>query len=96
MDAVTRILSNPAVRKGLLVAAPEIALAVDLAVTIVKAFLKTRKRKSSVKKLLEAVDARLAVVLEELATTESKGMRKECEIRAHELLGVLNEWHKSK
>jgi len=96
MDAVTKILSNPVLRQSLKILVPQVALGVDLAVTLVGAYLKTRKRKASIEKLLKAIDTRLAVVLERLATTESKGVRQECEVRAHELLGVLNEWHKNK
>ncbi len=88
MEAVTQVLNNPIIRTGLKVVAPEIAVAVEVAML----FLKKRKKRASIEKLLEAIDKRLAKTLETLATTESKGLRRECEIRAHELLGVLNEW----
>ena len=94
MQEVQKILSNPLVSAGLKIAAPEIALGVDLAVTVVGSLFGSRRRKPSATKLLAAIDKRLAKVLEDLATTESKHYRRECEIRAHELLGVLNEWEK--
>ena len=94
MEAVTNLLSNPVIKQGLRMAAPEIALGVDLGVTIVGSLFRGRKKEKAAKRLLVVIDSELAKVLETLATTKSKHMRKECEIRVHTLLGVLNEWDK--
>lgn len=94
MEAVQKILQNPLVLNGLKMVAPEVALGVDLAMTVVSGIFGSRKRKPSAVKLLAAIDKRLAQVIKDLATTKSKYYRRECEIRAHELLGVLNEWDK--
>ena len=92
MNEVQKVLQNPVIRAGLKIAAPEIALGVDLAVTIAGSLFGSRKRKPSAQKLLFVIDKRLATVLEALATTTSEHYRREYEIRAHELLGILNEW----
>ena len=97
MEEVQKILQNPLVKAGLKVAAPEIALGVDLAILVVGSIFGSRKKKKpSAEKLLGAIDKRLADILKDLALTKSKGFRQECEIRAHELLGILNEWEKIK
>jgi hypothetical protein len=84
MEEVQQIIANPIIRQGLKVVAPELALGVDLVLTI---FGSKRKRQPS---LLPLVDKRLAFLLKEIATTKSALYRQECEIRAHELLGLLN------
>ncbi|MCV0439710.1 MAG: hypothetical protein K5880_13875 [Hydrogenophaga sp.] len=96
MDEVQKVLQNPLVRTGLKTVAPQVALGVDLAVTVVGGLFGSRKRKPSAAKLMAVIDKQLAKVLEDLATTESKHYRNECEIRAHTLLGVLMEWDRIK
>ncbi len=91
MDEVKKILSNPILRTGLKMAAPEVALGIDLAMLL---FGSLGARKPSIAALLRVIDQRLAVILKELAETESRLRRSELEIRAHELLGLLNEWDK--
>lgn len=87
MDEVQKILKNPLVSQGLKTVAPQVALGVD----IVTAMFASQRRKPRVEDILSIIDKRLAEVLKALATTESKHYRQECEIRAHELLGVLNK-----
>jgi hypothetical protein len=41
--------------------------------------------------VVAVIDQRLASILKDLATTRSKHYKQECEIRAHELLGILND-----
>lgn len=94
MDEVQKVLNNPLVRNGLKVVAPEIGLGVDLAMTVVGGLFGSRRRKPSAQQLLAVIDKQLAGILKDLATTESKHYRRECEIRAHALLGVLMEWDK--
>lgn len=93
MDEVTKILSSPAVRAGLKIAAPEIGLTVDLVLTIVNGLFKAR-RKPKLDDLLAVMDKQLAVMLQELSTTKSKFRQQELEIRIHTLLGVILEWDK--
>jgi hypothetical protein len=96
MEEVQKVLNNPVIRQGLKVAAPELALGVELAVGFVTTLFGRRKRRLSVKKLAGVVDQRLAKILTDIATTKSKHHKQECEIRAHELLGILNTWEKLK
>lgn len=90
MDEVQKLLNNPVLRQGLKIVAPEIGLGVDLVVGLFGA----AKKEHSAKQLMSVIDKELAKVLEDLATTESRHYRRECEIRAHTLLGVLMEWDK--
>ena len=97
MKEVQNILSNPLLKQGLKLVAPEIAIGIDLVVTAYNALLGGEKRIPYAKHLLAlttVIDKRLAVLLEDLATTKSKARRRRCEIRIHELLGILNEWEK--
>ena len=89
MEEVKAILNNPIIKNGLRIAAPEIALGVEII-----SGLFSSKRTTSAEQLLAVIDKELARVLETLATTESKNHRRECEIRAHTILGLLNEWEK--
>jgi hypothetical protein len=89
LNEVKKILSNPIVKTGLRVVAPELVIGVDLALSVADGLFKS---KPSTETLVSVVDKRLAEMLSEIATTESKHYRRECEIRAHELLFILNEW----
>lgn len=94
MDAVKNVMSNPVVKQGLKIVAPELVLGVNLAVDLVGPLFRKKKKTPSATKLLAVIDKELAKVLETLGTTQSRGRQRECEIRAHTLLGVLNEWEK--
>jgi len=90
LNNVQSVLNNPIVRQGLMIAAPEIALGIDLVVTITKGLFGSRKHSPSALELITIIDKRLAELLQQLATTKSRIMRSELEIRVHELLGILN------
>ena len=97
MQEVQKILNNPLLRLGLKTVAPELALGIDLAVMTYDAILGGSQRIPYAKHLLgltNTIDKRLAELLEGIATTQSKHKRRDYEIRAHELLGILNEWTK--
>jgi hypothetical protein len=97
MEQVQRLLNNPLFKTGLRIAAPEVAVGVELLMSTVGAIMGSKDRVPYAKHLLAlttVIDRRLAEVLEKLATTESKYRRREYEVRAHELLGILNEWEK--
>lgn len=94
MRAVRDILNDPVLRHSLKIVAPELTLGVELAVALVDKFLENRKKSQSAKALVNLIDNRLAKVLRDLATSDSVHYRRECEIRAHELLGILNAWDK--
>lgn len=94
MEAVNAVLKNPLIKNGLAIAAPEIAIGVELVSGIFGGLLGSNKR--SAEQLLAVIDQELANVLKDLATTKSKHFRRECEIRAHTLLGILMEWDKVK
>jgi hypothetical protein len=97
MQEVQKLLSNPLIRYGLRAAAPEVAVGIELIMGTVGAIMGSKKRVPYAKHLLAlttVIDKRLAEVLEVLATTKSKHRRREYEVRAHELLGILNEWEK--
>lgn len=89
MNEVSRLLANPAIKAGLKLAAPEVSLGLDIVAAI---FGATRKPK--VEQLYAVVDRELANVLKSLATTKSKVRRRELEIRAHTILGIILEWDK--
>lgn len=91
LSSVNAILGSPAVRAGLKIAAPELTLAVDLA-RLVGATL-TRPRSRQARELVAAIDERVAEYIGKLADpTSSKAIKRELEIRTHELLGVLQAW----
>ena len=90
MQEIQKLLSNPLIRHGLKVVAPELAIGIDL----VSSFFSATAWEPSVEDMLAVIDKRLAVILEGIATTTSKRKRRRLEIRAHELLGILNEWEK--
>lgn len=90
MDEVKKLLQDPLILQGLRIVAPEIAIGIDL----VSSVFGISRRRRSAEQVLAIVDKRLAEALRELATTKSKFRRNECEIRAHELLGVLNDWQR--
>lgn len=92
MDKVAEILTNPTIRRGLAIASPQIAAGVEL-ITIVGSSL-FKKRRSSLKKLLRLLDEQLAEYIETLATTDSKLLKAEMEIRIHTILHVMMEWDK--
>ena len=92
MQEVQKLLSNPVFQLGLKAVAPEIAIGLDLIIAATSAFMGMGD--DGVDMLLSVIDERLAEVLKELATTKSKHRRREYEVRAHELLGILNEWEK--
>jgi hypothetical protein len=91
LNEVNNILSNPLVSQGLKLAAPEIMLGVQLLGNVGGIF---KKKNSKIQGMIGAVDKRLAENLETLATTQSDALKAECEIRCHELLGILNLWSK--
>jgi hypothetical protein len=88
MEKVTKILTNPAIKAGLKIAAPELVLGLDL---VVSTF--SFKKKRRVKKIVRILDKHLAAAIETIATTDSSSLRKEYEIRAHEILSIFNEWN---
>ena len=94
MQEIQNLLRNPIIRHGLRLSAPEVAIGVEALILIISGVQK-RKKRAKLENLLAMIDQRLAKVIEELATTESEHMKTECEIRAHELLGLLNEWEKN-
>lgn len=75
-------------------AAPEIAFGLDLAVSAVGLLFGSSKKSPTAEQVLHVIDARMAEVISDIATTKSKRYRRECETRLHELLGILNEWEK--
>jgi len=89
VEEVTKLLSNPTIKAGLKVIAPEIGLALDIAAALFGA-----SRKPKAEQLYAVVDCELAKILKELATTKSRARRKELEIRAHTILGIILEWDK--
>jgi len=93
MDEIQKLLNNPVIKNGLRIASPEIALGVEI-LSAVGSGLFQGKKTPKATELLAVIDKRLAKVLNDLATTESRYYRRECETRAHELLGILNEWEK--
>lgn len=91
MKEVQNILNNPLLKQSLRLVAPEVFLGLEL-LTAIGSNLFTRT--PSVEELVAVIDKRLAVILQDLATTKSQSRRRQCEVRAHELLGILNEWEK--
>jgi L-cysteine desulfidase len=90
---VDAVLSNPVIRTGLKVAAPEVALAVDALRALTGGLFSKRQHAAS--EVIGVMDQRLAVYIQELAKKEtSKSRKKELEVRIHELLGVLDAWDK--
>jgi len=89
---VEAVLGNPVVSMGLKMVAPQLAVGVDLLMSAVDGLFSSRRASKKLKNLSQAVDGRLAHLLEEIATTKSKHYRRECEIRAHEILHMLHEW----
>lgn len=88
LSNVQDVLSNPVIRQGLKIVAPEIAIALE----IVQGLFGKKKPQAS--DVLKIIDARLADLIRQLATTKSRLLRNELEIRIHELLGILNSWNK--
>jgi hypothetical protein len=93
MDKVTEILNNPVIRRGLMIASPEIAAFCVELITLIGSSL-FKKRDADVKDLLNLLDAQLAEYIEKLATTESSLLKEEMEIRIHTILHVMMEWNK--
>lgn len=88
LSNVQQVLSNPVLRQGLKIVAPEVSIALEI---IDSLFIESPPLASDV---LKIIDLRLADLLKQLATKQSDLLRNELEIRIHELLGVLNAWNK--
>ena len=89
MQQVQNLLNNPVFKLTLKAIAPEIAIGLDL---IVKTIGDIMGSYDPLDALLSVIDERLAEVLQELSSTRSEFHRRNLEVRAHELLGILNEW----
>ena len=92
MEEVTKILRNPLVRSALGIAAPEVAIGVELIVGVADSLFGSNEPRAQ--ELLAIIDRRLADVLRQLAEVRTKTHRHELEVRAHTMLGILNEWGK--
>lgn len=92
VEKVTEVLNNPAVKMGLKMVAPEVAIFADMIVPAV-GLMFGRRRKPKADKLVAVIDEQLADILQDLATTESRARQRELEIRAHTLLGILVKWN---
>lgn len=92
MKEVQNILNNPLLKQSLKLVAPEVFLGLDLLTVIGSSFFSSDPPPA--KDLVAIIDKRLAAILKDLATTRSVLDRRRCEVRAHELLGILNEWEK--
>ena len=87
MDAVTNILSNPALRAGL---GNSMSIGLEVATIL---YSKIAMEVSN-QRLLSLIDRELAYWAKEYSTTKSVVYKRELEIRIHTILGILNEWEK--
>lgn len=94
MEQVTKLLSDPALRAGLNVVAPQLGLALDLVGTVVKTIF-GGKHKLRIESVIAIIDRQLVEHIKELTTTKSKTRQLELEIRIHTLLGIILELDKT-
>ena len=91
-DNVQKTLANPVVQQGLRLLAPEISIMTGVIGGLIGAF-KT-KQDHTAAEVLNLMDARLAQLLELISKEKNSLLRKEYEIRLHEILGILTSWQK--
>ena len=94
MLKIEGVLNDPVVRQGLTIAAPEVVLIADVAMAVIGGLFGSRKKKPTAEMVLHIIDTRLAEILHSLSNSPSPALKRELETRAHELLGILNEWEK--
>ena len=92
MEEVRKILQNPIVRNGLRIVAPEIGVGIDLVLLVADVLFASNE--PGVQQLLAVIDRQLAGILEQLVEVRTEAQKQELEIRAHTLLGILNDWGK--
>ena len=92
MDQVQKVLQNPAVKAGLRVASPQVAIFVEMIVPAVS-FIFNKRRKPKIDTLLNVIDEQLAETIDELSSTDSRVLRRQLEIKAHTLLEILVKWN---
>jgi len=92
---VEGILGNPIVRTGLKLAGPQASLIVDGVRALMLTFGGSHHKEYTAQDVLKLIDQRAAKLIERLATTKSQSMRKETEIRLHELLEIGQMWDRA-